>query len=305
MKILIVGGTRFVGKSLLKHLSIRKHDITIFTRGFNPVPDSVKHIKGDRKLDDCLKLLEGNNFDIIIDSCGRTLEDTKTLIKYSGVPKYRFLYISSAGVYADKLIWPLDEESEVDPQSRHFGKYETERWLAEAKIPFTSFRPTYIYGPGNYNSIEKWFFDRLLHDRPIPIPHNGDFITQLGHVNDLAEAMVKSLDRQLANNKIYNCSHSKGITFKGLAYVAAKVCKKEPSEVKFISYVPEHLNKKSRKIFPLRTHHFLTDISLIKKDLDWSPKYDLYQGLKDSYENDYMKDNIAPDFSLDNSLFDS
>ena len=303
MKILFVGGTRFVGKSLLNKLSLKQHDITIFTRGINPVPDSLKHIQGDRKKEESLKLLEGNHFDIIIDSCGRTLEETQTLIKYTGLPKYRFLYISSAGVYADKSIWPLDESCEIDSNSRHFGKYETERWLAEANIPFTSFRPTYIYGPGNYNSIEKWFFDRLLYDRPIPIPFNGQLITQLGHVDDLAQAMLISLDTEVANNKIYNCSGNTGITLTGLAYTAARVCNKKPSEVNFFSYEPSRLNNKSRKVFPLRTLHFLTDINLIKNDLNWAPKYDLYLGLKDSYQNDYLlNDNNAPDFSLDKSL---
>ncbi|HCA60481.1 MAG TPA: 3-beta hydroxysteroid dehydrogenase, partial [Synechococcales bacterium UBA8647] len=49
-------------------------------------------------------------------------------------------------------------------------------------IPFTSFRPTYIYGPGNYNPVENWFFDRIVHGRPVPIPGDGTTITQLGHV---------------------------------------------------------------------------------------------------------------------------
>ena len=35
----------------------------------------------------------------------------------------------------------------VDPKSRHKGKYETESYLAEAGLPYTAIRPTYIYGP--------------------------------------------------------------------------------------------------------------------------------------------------------------
>ena len=63
----------------------------------------------------------------------------------------RQVYVSSAGVYADSEQWPLDESSPTDPQSRHAGKADTEAWLRKEGIPFTSFRPTYIYGPGNYN----------------------------------------------------------------------------------------------------------------------------------------------------------
>ena len=52
--------------------------------------------------------------------------------------------------------------------------------------------------PGNYNPIEAWFFDRLVRDRPIPIPGSGLQITQLGHCGDLAKAMVAILGNQNA-----------------------------------------------------------------------------------------------------------
>ena len=95
-------------------------------------------------------------------------------------------------------------------------------------IPFTSFRPTYIYGPGNYNPIERWFFDRILHNRPVPLPGDGSTITQLGHVDDLAEAMARSIDVEAATNRIYNCSGKQGITFKGLIQAAAMACGRDP-----------------------------------------------------------------------------
>ena len=67
--------------------------------------------------------------------------------------------------------------------------------------------PTYIYGPGNYNPVESWFFDRITHGRPVPLPGDGSTITHLlGHVNDLAAAMAISLEVDAATNRIYNCS---------------------------------------------------------------------------------------------------
>ena len=62
---------------------------------------------------------------------------------------------------------------------------------------------------------------------------------------------------------------------------------------------------KARKLFPLRLTNFFTDISKIKKDLNWSPKYDLLNGLIDSYENDYsLAKHEHIDFSSDYLLFD-
>ena len=89
------------------------------------------------------------------------------------------------------------------------AKRRSESWLQAEGIPFTSFRPTYIYGPGNYNPVENWFFDRIVHGRPVPIPGDGSTITQLGHVEDLATAMAMPRGR-CAANRIYNCTDTHG-----------------------------------------------------------------------------------------------
>ena len=47
------------------------------------------------------------------------------------------------------------------------------------------------------------------------------------------------------------------------------------------------MDSKSRKVFPIRLNHYQTDISKIKNDLNWEPKFDLLNGLKDSFDNDF------------------
>ena len=303
MKTLVLGGTRFVGKALVRLISAKNHEITIFTRGNRSAPPNVEHLRGDRNSPEDLELLRGRSFDVIVDVSGRTLLDTQSVLAVTGAPSQRFLYVSSAGVYANSELWPVDESFKVDSNSRHIGKFETETWLANSEIPFTSFRPTYIYGPGNYNPIETWFFDRIMNNRPVPIPGNGSYITQLGHVYDLAEAMVHSLEFRIATNKIYNCSNKQGVTFLGLVETAAKVCGKNMDQIETRSFNPSGLDPKSRKAFPLRIGHFLTDTSRISNDLDWAPNFDLEKGLLDSFKNDYLvnKSNEI-DFSLDEKL---
>ena len=305
MKVLFFGGTRFVGKALVSRLLSNGHEIFVFTRGNLPVPTNVKHLKGDRSNDEDLKKISDHSYDLIIDSSGRKLEETQRLLKFSGLPKFRFIYISSAGVYDNKQFFPIDEEGAIDIQSRHIGKARTESWLLSEGIPFTSFRPTYIYGPGNYNPIEKWFFDRITNSRSIPVPLDGQAITQLGHVSDLAEAISKSLKTDKAINQIYNCSGSKAVTFQGLIETAILATGNKVSDFNLRSFDPAKLDPKARKFFPLRLTNFFTDISKIKKDLDWAPKFDLLNGLIDSYENDYLlNEHKNIDFSSDEFLFD-
>jgi nucleoside-diphosphate-sugar epimerase len=206
-------------------------------------------------------------------------------------------------VYADSHLWPLDEDSPTDPASRHAGKAETEAWLRSQGIPFTSFRPTYIYGPGNYNPVESWFFDRIVHGQSVPLPGDGSTITQLGHVQDLATAMARSIEVDAAANRIYNCTGAQGTTFLGLVEAAARACGKDPSTVEIRSFDPARLDPKARKAFPLRLAHFLTDIHRVQRELAWQPAFDLDQGLADSFNNDYAKRlPTTVDFSSDAAL---
>ncbi len=305
MKVLIYGGTRFVGKALVSNLLSKGHEIFVFTRGKLPVPTNITHIKGDRLNDEDIKKLSEHSFDLIVDSSGRNLEDTQRLIKFSGLPSFRFIYISSAGVYDNTKLFPVSEDSPIDLESRHIGKAKTESWLKAEGIPFTSFRPTYIYGPGNYNPIEKWFFDRITNGRSIPVPLDGQTITQLGHVSDLAQAISKSLETDKAINQIYNCSGSKAVTFKGLIETAILATGNKVTDFNLRSFDPSKLDPKARKLFPLRLTNFYTDTSKIKKDLSWEPKFDLLNGLIDSYKNDYLlADQVQVDLSSDELLFD-
>lgn len=298
-----MGGTRFVGRPLVGRLLAAGHQLSLFTRGRQPVPEGIEHLQGDRSSAEGLAVLQDRPFDVIVDSSGRSLEDTRQVIARTGPPSHRLVYVSSAGVYADSELWPLDEESPTDPQSRHAGKLDTEAWLRQEGIPFTSFRPTYIVGPGNYNPVESWFFDRIVHGRPVPLPGDGSTITQLGHVADLAAAMARCIEVEAAANRIYNCTGSQGISFRGLVAAAARACGTDLEAVEIRSFDPAGLDKKARKAFPLRLAHFLTDTHRVRRELAWEPAFDLEATLADSYTNDYaLRMPTTPDFSGDAAL---
>ena len=306
MKILLMGGTRFVGKSLVGKLLKLNYNIDIFTRGNNPHPDNTNLIKGDRNNIESILKLKNKKYDLIYDISGRELNQTKLLIENLSDSFHRYIYVSSAGVYKDDYELPLCENSPLDPNSRHKGKFETEAWLIDQKIPFTSFRPTYIYGPGNYNKIENWFFERLFHLKTIPIPGDGSIITQLGHVSDLSDVMIRCINFEKSKNNIYNCSGDKGITIKGLIYMCAEVCSLNENDITFKTFDFHKLDPKSRKGFPLRLNHYQTKISKIKNDLDWEPKFNLLNGLKDSFINDFQfKKGDDFEANSDNVLFNS
>lgn len=307
MRILIMGGTRFIGVSLTKLLVQQGHEVVLFNRGNKPAPVAgVTQIHGDRTDASQLKeKLAGQKFDAIFDNNGRELEDTKPLVELFKDQVEHFVYVSSAGVYLSSDQMPHKEGDQVDPKSRHKGKYETEAYLESMGVPYTSIRPVYIYGSGNYNPLEEWFFDRLTRNHPILIPSNGTYITQLGHVDDLAEAMVKVLGNKTAIGQIYNISGDRYVTFNGLAKACAEAIGLDPNEIKIVHYNPKAFNFGKRKAFPIRNQHFFADINKAIKELNWQPKYDLISGLKESFNNDYLalgKDQKEVDFSLDQEI---
>ncbi|MEH1970810.1 NAD-dependent epimerase/dehydratase family protein [Nostoc sp.] len=308
MRILIMGGTRFIGVYLTQLLVEQGHEVVLFNRGNRPAPSlqGVGQIIGDRTVATQLKAkLSQENFDVIFDNNGRELSDTQPLAEIFKDRVQHFVYMSSAGVYLKSDQLPHIEGDSVDPKSRHKGKHETEAYLTQLGLPFTSIRPTYIYGPRNYNELEGWFFDRIVRDRTIPIPGNGLHITQLGHVKDLAVAMTKVLGNQQAIGQIYNISGDRFVTFDGLARASALAAGKSPDAVKIVHYDPKKFDFGKRKAFPMRVQHFFASVNKAQTELNWHPEYDLISGLQDSLENDYLanaKDKAEVDFSVDEEI---
>jgi len=302
-----MGGTRFIGVSLTKILVEQGHEVVLFNRGNKPAPvEGMQQIHGDRTDASQLKdKLSSEKFDAIFDNNGRELSDTQPLAEIFKDKVQHFVYMSSAGVYLKSDQMPHIEGDAVDPKSRHKGKHETETYLAQQKLPFTSIRPTYIYGAQNYNDLEAWFFDRIVRDRPIPIPGNGMHITQFGHVKDLASAMALVLGNSQAVGQIYNVSGDRFVTFDGLARACAVAAGKSPDNLQIIHYDPKKFDFGKRKAFPMRVQHFFASVNKAKTQLNWQPEFDLISGLKDSFQNDFIasnRDQSEIDFSSDDQI---
>jgi nucleoside-diphosphate-sugar epimerase len=307
MRILVMGGTRFIGVYLTKLLVEEGHEVVLFNRGNRPTPvEGVTQIKGDRtNPQQLIDTLANQKFDAIFDNNGREVSDTQPLAEIFKDRVQHFIYMSSAGVYLKSDQMPHYEEDPVDPKSRHKGKHETESFLMQQEIPFTSIRPTYIYGPQNYNDLEAWFFDRIVRNRPIPIPGNGMHITQFGHVQDLAQTMCRVLGNSSAVRQVYNVSDNRFVTFDGLARACAVAAGKAPEDVRIVHYDPKKFDFGKRKAFPLRVQHFFTSVNKAMTELGWQSQYDLVSGLRDSFENDFLvsvREKREIDFSTDDEI---
>lgn len=137
-------------------------------------------------------------------------------------------------------------------------------------------------GPLNYNPVEELIFQRLAAGRPVCVPGSGLQVTQMGHVQDLAEAFVNVIGNPAAAGQIYNISGEKYVTFDGFVKACAKAMGGPEPEI--IHYKPKDFDFGKKKAFPFRDQHFFASIDKAKQDLHWAPKFDLVEGLRDSYE---------------------
>jgi nucleoside-diphosphate-sugar epimerase len=110
MRILIIGGSQFIGKALLKEFlgDPERHEITVFNRGNNEMFDapSLKWYKGDRTLG--FGQLVNSRFDLIIDTCAFKPTD---LIHINQLSFEKYILISSTAVYEPLNFGAINENS--------------------------------------------------------------------------------------------------------------------------------------------------------------------------------------------------
>lgn len=325
-RALVIGGTRFSGLYLVEDLLARGAHVTLFNRGSKKIGDpSLKVpgesdddfdarnertdlIVGDRTDSDSLRSALGSTiseFDVVFDNNGRELSDSAPLIDMLANTDTHYVYMSSAGVYKKADAMPHIEGDQVDYSSRHKGKLDTEEYLLSAGVPFTAIRPTYIYGAGNYNPLEQWFFERIDADRPICIPGHGAHLTGLGHVRDLASAMsAVAAVPSISSGRVYNIQDRVAVTFDGVAIICAAAMGKSPPEL--IHYNPKDFDFGKKKAFPFRPQHFFCSPNNALQDLDWDIRYDLAKGFSDAYENDFLlkkaSGKLKNDFETDDKI---
>ncbi|MDN4608781.1 NAD-dependent epimerase/dehydratase family protein [Sporosarcina highlanderae] len=112
MKVLILGGTRFLGRALVDEALKRGHEVTMFNRGTNTevFPD-VEQLIGDRNGD--VSQLENRKWDVVMDTCGMTPRQIKKIADVLGDNVEHLTYISSISVYPDWIPLNIAEDYHV------------------------------------------------------------------------------------------------------------------------------------------------------------------------------------------------
>jgi 2'-hydroxyisoflavone reductase len=213
MKLLILGGTLFLGRHIAEVALGRGHDVTLFTRG-KTNPDlfpEAERIAGDRKVD--LSPLSGRRWDAVIDTCGyapRIVRMSADALRDS-VDHYTFVSSISAyadfntpGIREDAALGTLKEPTE-DVTLESYGPLKA-LCEAEAQAVFGDRalinRPGLLVGP--YDPTERFTYwpMRIARGGDVLAPGNPDAEMQVIDTRDAAEWMVDCAERRVAG--VYN-----------------------------------------------------------------------------------------------------
>lgn len=205
MRILIVGGTVFLGRALMYAALAKGHEVTLLNRGKSggPVPPGVERLTADRNED--LSMLRGREWDAVIDTCGYYPRQVRALLAaLSGQPHYTF--VSSATAYADHSHAGLTESSPLsDPlmddaittiTGENYGplKSACESVAGEGALLI---RPGIIVGPHDPTGRFAYWVRRFGAPDEFLAPGDGDVPLQIIDARDLAEWMLGLIEQRM------------------------------------------------------------------------------------------------------------
>jgi 2'-hydroxyisoflavone reductase len=202
MRLLILGGTVFLGRHVAAEALARGHDVTLFHRGRhgNDLFPEAEHLRGDRAGD--LSALEGRRWDAAVDTSGYQPADvaaSSALLAGAGVEHLSF--VSTCNVYP---AWPgeaVTEDSPVWTEGDEYGpnKAACER-AAEAALPgrVAALRAGLLCGPHDNVFRLPWWVQRIARGGDVLAPGDPDRTVQLVDARDLAAWFLDLAERREA-----------------------------------------------------------------------------------------------------------
>ncbi|HEV3216399.1 MAG TPA: NAD-dependent epimerase/dehydratase family protein [Vicinamibacterales bacterium] len=240
MRLLIVGGTIFLGRHLVEAAIARRHGVTIFNRGrHNPdLYPEIEKLRGDRTGD--LSALGGRRFDAVIDTCGYVPSDVRRTAGLLRDAAAHYTFISSVSVYASFDPAGTGEEAPISEISRdqvieaegipagdratapiYAELYGALKGLcekaAEEAMPgrVLNVRPGLIAGPHDPSDRFTYWVRRVADGGRVLAPGKPDRRVRVIDARDLAEWIVLMVER--GQTGIYNATGAEDhLTMKGM-----------------------------------------------------------------------------------------
>lgn len=252
-KVLVIGGTLFIGRRLVCELVKAGHDVTVMhRRAEHDLGKKVGNITADRNDTKAMQhALKGTGFDVVFDNVydwerGTTAAQVEATARACGDQLHRYIFMSSVAAYGDGLNHhegdALATDNHADPYVRN--KATSERVLFRLHqrhgLPVVTLRPPYIYGQGNPFYREAFFWDRLKDNRAIIMPGDGRRLMQFVYVKDLVSACIHAMEEPNAVGHAFNIANQRPVTQQEAVVALAEAAGKKAQLVR----IPrEHIHR--------------------------------------------------------------
>jgi 2'-hydroxyisoflavone reductase len=236
MHILVIGGTQFMGREIVRRLVERGHRVWVLhRRDGHDLGAAIGNLQADRAdLAAVERILREHAFDAVYDIAydwqrGTTPEQVEAAARACGRGLQRYVFMSSIAAYGAGM-----GRLESDPlapaevpvayvQHKAMAERALFRLRAESGLPVVTFRPPFVYGPRQPFYREQFFWDRLRDGRPILLPDGGETPMQWVYVDDVAEACVRAIEVPEAVGEAFNVGHAEPISQRGFVQALARV----------------------------------------------------------------------------------
>ena len=207
MRILIIGGTAFVGRYIAQAAVDASHDVTLFHRGKtgSELFPRATHLTGDRNVD--LSALAAGSWDATIDVSAYFPRQVRSLAAAVAGRGGRHVYISSISAYKVPVPFGFTESAPLaeceDPEAedvtlQNYGglKAACEQVATELHGPETTIiRPSYVIGPHDRSRRFTWWVDRLARGGTVLAPGDPADPIQVIDARDMGEWTISMLER--------------------------------------------------------------------------------------------------------------
>ena len=232
MKVLVLGGTRFLGPFVVDELLARGHQVALLSRRKADHELPVRVYEGDASEPKTLRqAVRSWRPEGLIDMFHNGPDWARSVVSACAGEVQRSVHIGCAAVYGRKPFCPVDEETAViDPKDAPpevAAKLGADHVVLEAVardgIPAVVLHLAELYGPRDPRCAEWYFARRALDGRPrVALPDSGLQICHRGFVQNMARGVVQALTAPRASGQVYNLGEEKLYT---LAQLAAGVAR--------------------------------------------------------------------------------
>ncbi len=304
MKVLVTGGAGFIGSHLVDRLIKENHKVVVVDNlstgkkeNLNP---KARFYQIDIQDTEISQIFQKEKPEVVFHFAAqidvrKSVEDPMSDAKINilgslnlldNCKKYKvkkFIFSSSVGVYGEPKTLPVKENHPLNPIAPYpITKLAIEKYLNYFQtqgLDFVSLRYSNIYGPrqssGGEGGVVAIFIDKILKgERPI-IFGNGKQTRDFLYVDDAVKAAILALNAP--SNSIYNVGTNKEIAINDLLELLSKILK--------VKVKPIFQSLRQGEIIKSRI-----DYSKAKKELNWQPKYNLEEGLKETVR--FFKENL-------------